>query len=100
MPLYQSAYAALYFIIRPGHDILHPVTGTKIDSVKDIVADFGTHGRTFNAENPLTGEVEEHVQIRGFFFDSDAAAERLAWTEEEHESAVIALDNLCREQPS
>jgi len=97
--LYQSSYAALQVIVRGGHDVIHPVTGTPMDRVKPLIADFGTHGSEYNAINPLSGEIERHGDIRGFFFDSDSAAEQRDWTQDEHDSVVAVLDKLCLEQP-
>ena len=42
---FRSNYKAMVIVARHGHDILHPVTGTKIDEVKRLSAEFGVHRR-------------------------------------------------------
>lgn len=97
--LYKSSYTDLQVLIRAPVVNYHPVTGVEIGRVKPLRANFGTHGGEFSAANPLTGEIDTHAIINGNFFDTNAAAEQLQWTEDEKESVEAALDKLARTQP-
>jgi hypothetical protein len=97
--LYQSHYSDLQVLVRSEAVIYHPATGVETNRIPALTANFGTHGKEFQALNPLTGEMEMRSDIRGHFFDTEAAAERLGWTPEEQESVISVLDRLCLEQP-
>lgn len=97
--LYKSAYSAFQMLVRSEAVHYHPATGVEIGRTKALTADFGDHRGTFNFENPLTGQNEEHAMIHGHYFDTEAAQEREGWTDEERESVEAALDKLAREQP-
>src|SRR5262245_55886354 len=99
MPLYKSRYTDFQVLVRGESINYHPATGVEIGRTRRLTANFGIHGTPFTETNPLTGELEEHVQITGHFYDSEEAKERLGWTDDEHDSVVYALDKLCREQP-
>lgn len=73
-------------VVRHGHDILHPVTGTKIDEVKRLAADFGVHRGEFTYTDPETGMSDRYADISGGFFDLDAYATANDITEDEKEA--------------
>lgn len=97
--LYKSSYADFQVLIRPPVVHYHPITGVELSRTKPLRANFGSHGGEFTSPNPMTGELERHAIIHGHFFDSEAAQERLDWTDEERESVEAALAKLAREQP-
>jgi len=97
--LYQSHYSDLQVLVRSEAVIFHPATGVETNRIPALTANFGTHGKEFQSLNPLTGEMEMRSDIRGHFFDSEAAKEKLGWSDEEHESVISVLDRLCMEQP-
>lgn len=99
MAVYKSAYADLQVLVRPEIPFYHPVTGVETNKVKALTAKFGLHGSEFPSTNPLTGELEMHASIIGHYYDTEEAAEREGWTEEERASVEATLDRLCREQP-
>lgn len=99
MAVYKSGYAALQVLVRPEIPFYHPITGVETHRVRRLTADFGYHGGEFTAPNPLTGELEQHAIIHGHFFDTEVAAEREEWSDDERASVETALDKLCREQP-
>jgi len=99
MALYKSAYAAFQVLVRSESPIFHQATGVEIGRITPLVADFGEHGGTFNSENPLTGQMEEHAVIHGHFFDSEAAQQQLGWSDEERESVEAAIERIGRQQP-
>lgn len=49
--------------------------------------------------DPLSGQMEKRAFIRGGFFDTEEAKERLGWTDDEHDSVVAKLDKICRDEP-
>jgi hypothetical protein len=97
--LYESNYTALTVLVRPESVQYHGATGVEIARTKALTVDFGTHGGEIPIVNPLTGETERHALMHGRFYDTEEAKERFGWDDEEHESVVMALDKLCREQP-
>jgi len=99
MALYKSAYADFQVLARGEAIFYHPVTGVEISRSKGLTAEFGEHGGTFNSENPMTGQLEEHALIYGHFFDSEAAQQRNNWSDEERESVELAIEKIAREQP-
>jgi hypothetical protein len=99
MALYKSAYSAFMVLVRSEAVMFHPATGVEINRVPPLTAEFGEHGGTFNAENPLTGQMEEHAIINGHFFDSESAQEMLGWTDEERESVEMAIEKISQREP-
>lgn len=99
MSVYKSAYAALQVCVRGEIPFYHPVTGVETSRVRRLTADFGLYGSEFNMENPLTGEIETHATVTGHYYDTEAAAEKEGWTDDERESVEYTLDKLCFEQP-
>jgi len=99
MALYQSAYSAFRVSVRGESIQYHPATGVEIGRVKGLAAEFGEHGGTFTSESPLSGQLEEHAMIYGHYFDSEAAQEKLGWTDEERESVEYAIEKIAMEQP-
>lgn len=97
--LYESKYSDLQVIIRARSLTFHHATGVQTGEIPPLVARFGMHHGEISVENPLTGEVEQRALIQGHFYDTDAAAESLGWTEDEKESVEAALDRLCKQQP-
>jgi len=98
--LYQSAYLNFQHIVRSETIYYHPASGMETSRIKGLVASFGLPGSEFSIVNPLTGETERHAEIRGGFFDSDAAKEQQGWTDEEHDIVVESLNKLCVQQPT
>lgn len=99
MPLYESCYTAMVVQVRDESPIYHQTTGVEISRTKRLVADFGVHGGEVTMTNPLSGELEKHALIRGRYFDTEEAQQRLGWTDDEHESVVAKLDQICRDEP-
>jgi hypothetical protein len=99
MPIYESCYAALQVPVRDESPIYHHTTGVQIDMVSRLVAEFGVHGGEVTTTDPLTGQLEKRALIRGGFFDTEEAKERMGWSDEEHDSVVAKLDRLCRDEP-
>lgn len=99
MSVYKSAYAALQVCVRPEIPFYHPVTGVETHRVPRLTADFGLFSSEFTAANPLTGELEEHAVIIGHYYDTQVAAEKEGWSEDEQASVIDTLDKLCRDQP-
>lgn len=99
MALYKSPYAAFQVLVRSESVQYHQQTGVEIGRTKALTAEFGTHGGEFDMFNPLTQSTDKHALIHGHFFDTEAAAERNGWTEEERISVENTLDKLCRDQP-
>lgn len=97
--LYKSPYADLQVLVRSESVQYHPATGVEINRIRELTANFGSHGGTFTATDPISGNVEEYPIIHGHYFDSKEASERLGWNDDELESVDATLNRLCREQP-
>lgn len=96
---YKSNFKCFQAIVRHGHTIYHPVTGTKTGEVKALIAEFGIHGGEYTVHDPATGKDETFADIRGYFFDSDEAAKREKWTPEEKEAVEARLLELSERWP-
>lgn len=96
---FSSTKKAMVIVARHGHDILHPVTGTKIDEVKRLAAEFGVHRGEYLWENPETGEQETHADIAGFFYDLDADALAKGWSDDEKEAMRRRLIEAAQNTP-
>ncbi len=102
MALYGSRFSLHRLNVRSGYAARpHPVTGIPDpqSAIKEIVAEFGVAGNEYTYLNPETGQVEVGADITGHFFDSEEAAEREGWTEEEHAAVIAVCDDWCRKTP-
>jgi len=97
--LYESAYTAMVVHVRDESPIYHHATGVEISRTKRLVADFGVHSGEVSVTDPLTGQIEQRASIRGGYFDTEEAKERLGWTDDEHDSVVAKLDKICQDEP-
>ena len=96
---FKSNFKCFQAIVRHGHTIYHPVTGTKTGEVKALIAEFGVHSGEYQVEDPITGQTNTFADIRGFFFDSDEAAKKEKWTPEEKEAVEARLLELSESWP-
>lgn len=96
--VYKSPYAGFRLQTRSEAKIYHPATGVEIQSIPALVSEFGIFGEEFDQELP-DGTVHRSASITGGFFDTEEAAERLGWTDEEHETVVADLDRWCQKWP-
>lgn len=96
---YKSNFKCFQAIVRHGHTIYHPVTGTKTGEVKPLIAEFGIHSGEYTVHDPVTGLDNTFADIRGFFFDSDEAAKKYKWTPEEKEAVEARLEELSESWP-
>ena len=83
---FRSNYKAMVIVARHGHDILHPVTGTKIDEVKRLSAEFGVHRGEYSVVDPASGREQVFADIAGYFYDLDVDAETKGWSDDEKEA--------------
>lgn len=98
---FRSNFKCFQAIVRHGHKVYHPVTGTELrdKEVKALIAEFGIHGGEYTVIDPDTGLTNTFADIRGYFFDSDEAAAREKWTEEEKEAVEARLLELSERWP-
>jgi hypothetical protein len=99
--LFESKFSLYQVFVRPEIDFYHPVTGVKTGSEKALIAEFGSVGDQFEFANWLEGgRTDTGVEIRGHYFDSEEAAQRLNWTDEERESVETVLLEQCQKTPT
>jgi hypothetical protein len=98
--IFYSPYVSYQVLVRSEEKRIHQTpAGTIVETVPALTVEFGEHGGTFQYQNPLTGGLEEGAYIRGNYLDTDVAAERNGWSEEEKALVEAALLKLCRERP-
>lgn len=96
---FKSNFKCFQAIVRHGHTIYHPVTGTKTGEVKALVAEFGIRGSEYQVEDPVTGLTNTFADIRGFFFDSLEAQKSEKWTDDERVAVETRLLALAESWP-
>lgn len=101
MALFRSPHRLFRQTISKGVPERHPVTGDIIGwKVKRITAEFGTTGGQEQPfTNPETGETVMTADIRGGFYDTDAAAQQGEWTQDEHDLTDRVLRRVASERP-
>lgn len=97
--VFKSKYALLRVNVRSELTDYHPVTGVEIGKKKAIVAEFGTAGDEYTAEDPMTGKMEKWADISGHYWDSKIAQEQNGWTDAERETAEAVVLNWCNRWP-
>jgi hypothetical protein len=97
--LFRSQFNAFRQKIRSPWTTHHPVTGVPLENHPGIYAEFGILGAEETIVNPETGEVTTSADIRGGFFDSDEAAERLGWDADLKATAEAVLRREAQKTP-
>jgi hypothetical protein len=97
VPQYGSKFRAFRVNIRPKVEIPHPTMPVILETIPDMVAEFGIHLPEVEVE--IEGSTERYGQIVGNFYDLDADAEAKGWTEDEYKIAQARLDALCETWP-
>ena len=97
MPQYGSKFRAFRVNIRPKIEIPHPTMPVILETIPEMVAEFGIHLPEVEVE--IEGSTERYGQIVGNFYDLDADAEEKGWTEDEYQIAQKRLDALCETWP-
>ena len=97
MPQYTSKFKAFRVNIRSEIKKYHPTMDVVLETIPEMVAEFGVHGPEVEVETQFG--VERHGDIRGFFYDLDADAKAKGWNEEEYAIAKKRLDDLCETWP-
>lgn len=97
MPQYGSKFRAFRVNIRPKVDIPHPTMPVVLETIPEMVAEFGLHLPEVEVE--IEGSTERYGQIIGFFYDLDSDAEAKGWSADEYEIAKARLDSLCETWP-
>lgn len=97
MPQYGSKFRAFRVNIRPKVEIPHPTMPVILETIPDMVAEFGLHLPEVEVE--IEGSTERYGQIIGNFYDLDADAEAKGWSDEEYKIALARLDALCETWP-
>src|SRR5262249_60181194 len=99
--LFESKFALYQVFVRPEIPHYHDVTGVQTGTTKALIAEFGSVGEGFEFANWLEGgKKDQGVEIRGHYFDSDEAAARLNWTDDERESVETVLLEQCIKTPT
>jgi hypothetical protein len=80
--LFKSPHANLRVICRNQIVKRHPVTGDPIETVPELVANFGKMGDVYTYDDPLTGEQRQGARMFGGFFDTDVEAVEQEWDED------------------
>jgi hypothetical protein len=97
VPQYGSKFRAFRVNIRPKIEIPHPTMPVVLETIPEMVAEFGIHLPEVEVE--YEGSTERYGQIIGNFYDLDSDAETKGWSAEEYEIAKARLDALCETWP-
>jgi len=97
VPQYGSKFRAFRVNIRPKIEIPHPTMPVILNTIPEMVAEFGLHLPEVEVE--IEGSTERYGQIIGNFYDLDADAEEKGWNDEEYQIAKARLDALCETWP-
>lgn len=89
--IFKSPFAGFRAQVRSEAVMYHPNTGVEINRVKPLTAEFGIFGEEFDFELE-DGTTHKSANIMGGYFDSAEAAERLGWSDDEHDSVVSELE--------
>ena len=99
--LFQSKFSCYQVFVRPEIPHYHDLTGVLTSTTKALTAEFGSIGSEFQFENWIEGgRKDTGVEIRGHYFDTEEAAKRLSWTDDERESVEAVLLQKCQETPT
>lgn len=85
--VFYSPYTAYAYIVRPRKDIFS-ADGTVIDTIGELLAEFGILGEEFNYTDPDTNEMTKGADLRGNYFDLDQQADDKNWSDDER--ALVA----------
>lgn len=99
MALFRSKFSAFRQKVRSPYTIHHPITGVPLEQKPGVYAEFGVLGPEQTIVNPETGQVTTSADIRGGFFDSDEAAERLGWDADLKETVEMVLRRELQRRP-
>lgn len=97
MPQYGSKFRAFRQNIRSETKTYHPTMGVVLETIPEMVAEFGVHRPEVEVETDAG--VERYGDISGFFYDLDADAAAKGWTDEEKQLAQGVLDSVCDSWP-
>ena len=96
--IFKSPFAGFRLQTRSEAIHIHPGTGVETHRTPALTAEFGIFGPEI--DQPLAdGTSHKSAVIMGGYFDSAEAAERLGWTEDEHDSVVADLKRWCNKWP-
>lgn len=100
MALYRSPHKGFIQNVHKGTPDRHPVTADIIGwKIPRLSADFGSLGAEQTIVNPENGRPVQVADIRGGFFDSVEAQERLGWTDDWREMVERKLDEVAASRP-
>ena len=97
MPQYGSKFKAFRVNIRSEIKKWHPTMDVVMETIPEMVAEFGVHRPEVEVET--TSGVERFGDISGYFYDLDADAKAKGWNDEEYAIALKRLDDLCETWP-
>lgn len=93
---FKSPYLAYQYVVRPQKHV-YAVDGTVIDTIPELLCEFGVLGEEFTFTNEETNESEIGVDMRGHFFDLDQQAEDKGWSDDDRALvARILLKNQAK----
>ena len=84
---FRSPYLAYQYIVRPLKHV-YAQDGTVIDTIPELLCEFGVLGEEWRFTNEETSESEVGVDMRGHFFDLDQQAEDKGWSDDDR--ALVA----------
>lgn len=96
---FKSKYAATQVCVQGAEPIYTGSPPVQVGRLKEIVAEFATHGAEYTYTNPETGAQERAADIRGYFLDLDQQAYDKDWTDEEREMVAKKLLFVCDTEP-
>jgi hypothetical protein len=97
VPQYGSKFKAFRVNIRSEVKRYHPTMDVVMETIPEMVAEFGVHRPEVEVET--TSGVERFGDISGYFYDLDADAKAKGWNDEEYAIALKRLDDLCETWP-
>lgn len=99
MALFRSPHKGFVQNVRSSSVIYHPNTGVELSRTPALRAEFGVFGAEQPYMNPETGEWTTVADIRGGFFDSEAAQVQNGWSDDERDTVEAVLRRYCSERP-
>lgn len=97
--LYRSPHKGFVQKVRSSVPIRHPQSGVEVDRIPSLRAEFGVFSPETTMVNPETGAFTAVADIRGGFFDTEAAGNRNGWSEDDMTLVDLVLRKVCRERP-
>lgn len=92
---FKSPITAYQYVVRPTKHV-YAQDGTVIDTIPELVAEFGTHGAEYQYTDP-DGNLQWAADIRGGFFNLDVQAEEKGWSDDDRALvARILLKNQAK----